>query len=118
MKKLICFATFGMIIACAPLFAQTSSVSEGATFELVMPENGSFDRVAFPRKNFIIKRGGIADMKTVDGSTVVVQSVENKHGQVFLVLARQDGRKFFRHLSVVRAKWPEALEEGELRPTR
>jgi hypothetical protein len=103
-------------MAWAP--ARPSSVSEGEAFVLILLENGHFDRVEFPRKNFIIKRGGIADMKTVDGNAEVVRSVENENGQVYWVLARKDGRKFFRHLPVVRAKWPEALDDGELRQRR
>lgn len=118
MKKLVYFVVFGILMAWTPAQAQASSVSEGEEFVLVLPDNGQFDRVEFPRKNFIIKRGGIADMKTVDGNTVVVRSVENEDGQVYLLLARKDGRKFFRHLPEVRAKWPEALDEGELRQGR
>lgn len=114
MKKAIVFTILGFFGAASMAHAQANAVASGQEFELMLPDNGTFEHVDFPRKNFIIKRVGIADMKSVDGNTVVVDRIERKEGQVFAVLRRKDGRKFFRHLREVRAQWPEALNKGEL----
>jgi hypothetical protein len=114
MRKAIVCTILGIFGAVSIAHSQATSVTSGQEFELILPDDGNFEHVDFPRKNFIIKRGGIADMKSVDGNTVVVDRIERKDGQVLAVLRRKDGRKFFRHLREVRAQWPEALNQGEI----
>ena len=114
MRKEIIIAVFGIFTGFSMANAQTSTVASGEEFELMLPDNGTFEYVDFPRKNFIIKRVGVANMKSVDRNTVVVDRIERDDDQVFAVLRRKDGRKFFRHIREVRAQWPEALDKGEL----
>ena len=82
------------------------------------PMGAEFKHIHFPRKNFIIKRGGIADMKRVYASKVVVSAIitkDNNNTQV--TLKRLDGRKFFRFLPSVKADLESALQADELKLT-
>jgi hypothetical protein len=81
------------------------------------PSSHSFKYIHFPRKNIIIKRGGIPNFKNVVGQRVVITRVERKeNGSTQVVLKRADGRKFFRFLPSVKADLEQALSYGELAP--
>ena len=99
----------------ASVQGQTQTVREGDVFQ-IRPSGAAFKYLNFPRKNFIIKRGGIADMKQVHGKWVVVQSVEETPKGKVAILAPKDGGKFFSRFPTVEARWPEAISAGELRP--
>ena len=80
------------------------------------PEGPDFKHIHFPRKNIIIKRGGIASMKLVAGKKVVVESISyDEEGNTIVTLSRMDGLKFFRVFPTVTASLESALESGELR---
>ncbi len=99
------------------MMGQTQTVREGDVFQ-IRSYGAEFRYLHFPRKNFIIKRGGIADMKQVHGKRVVVTRIEDSPQGKVAVLARQDGGKFFRRFATVKAHWPEAISNGELQPAR
>lgn len=80
------------------------------------PTGPDFKHIHFPRKNFIIKRGGIANMKQLAGKKVVVDAISYKDdGSTLITLRRQDGKKFFRAFPTVKASLENALDSGELR---
>ena len=75
-----------------------------------------FKHIDFPRPNFIIKKGGIANYKRVEGYKVVVTSIkEKKDGKLQVKIKRADGGRFFGSHLVVSADLKDALESGELR---
>ena len=55
-------------------YSQTSSdqVKVGDTFTIGEVKMNNYEHIKFPRKNFIIKRGGIANLKSVYGKEVEV----------------------------------------------
>lgn len=80
------------------------------------PSGADFKHIHFPRKNFIIKRGGIANLKSLKGTKVVVDEISYaKDGATLVTVSRMDGKKFFRAFPRVTAKLESALETGELR---
>lgn len=116
MKKILFFAVF--VISSISLTAQQPQlqVSEGDEFTILNPASSEFQYIHFPRKNFIIKRGAIPDMKKVYGTRVIVTSVDyNDMGLAEVTLERADGRKFFRHFRSVEADLSKALSSGELK---
>ena len=91
-------------------------VAVGDLMIINAPTGPNFVHIHFPRKNFIIKRGGIADMKRVYSCKVVVsqiKTIDNNNTQV--TLKREDGLKFFRFLPSVKADLESALLAGELK---
>jgi len=91
-------------------------VNAGDVFTISPPSSAGFQHVYFPRKNSIIKRGAVPNMKSVYGVKVVVTSFSHDEtGRTRVTLERQDGRKFFRHFRSVEAHLGPALRSGELR---
>ena len=100
------------------LFTPESELQEIQVNDVLViqePSGADFKHIHFPRKNFIIKRGGIATLTSLNGTKVVVEDVSYKDGATIIILSRMDGRKFFRAFPTVTAKFESALEAGELR---
>ena len=120
MKKLF-FAVLFMV-ATLGINAQSGSpevlkeVKEGDILRIGRPDAPSFKHIDFPRANTIIKNGGIANYKKMEGIKVVVTSIkEKKDGTLQAKIKRTDGGRFFGLHTVVSADLWDALESGELR---
>ena len=114
MSTLLKYVFVLVILSMQSAFAQERSVETGTVLEIIKPD-GPFRHLNLPRNNFIIKRGGIANLNALSGNLVVVTAVKEVEGSKEIVLKRKDGRKFFRNYATISANWPEALEAGELR---
>ncbi|APA65344.1 hypothetical protein [Maribacter sp. 1_2014MBL_MicDiv] len=90
-------------------------VRVGDVFEIGKPESHKYKHIDFPRENFIIKRGGIANYRQAHGEKVVVTSVkEKKDGTTQIKIKRNDGGRFFGSHTVVTADYKDAINSGEL----
>lgn len=107
---------FSLSTLLAQNIDQTSTnVEVGDVFEIGKPETNKYKHINFPRANFIIKRGGIANYKSVEKNTVVVTSVkEKKDGTTEIKIKRKDGSRFFGSHTVVSVDFDEAIQAGEL----
>lgn len=96
--------------------SQTNTkVKVGDVFQIGKPETNKYKYIDFPKANFIIKRGGIANYKRVEGEKVVVTSVkEKKDGSTKIKIKRVDGKRFFGSHSIVAVDFFGAMESGEL----
>ncbi|MGC1516754.1 MAG: hypothetical protein WA810_14365 [Maribacter sp.] len=110
-----------LLCSVSMLHAQTDSrsssdpVNVGDVFEIGKPETNTYQHIDFPRANFIIKRGGIANYKRAEGEVVVVTSVkEKKDGTTQVTIKRKDGGRFFGSHTYVSANVQEAVASGEL----
>lgn len=110
-----------LLFSVSVLHAQNSvnqeptNVKVGDVFEIGTPETNTYKHIDFPRANFIIKRGGIANYKRVEGNQVVVTSIkENKDGTTRVKIKRKDGGRFFGSHTVVTADFDDAVKSGEL----
>jgi len=91
-------------------------VKEGTILTINRPVGEEYQHIQFPRKNFIIKRGGIANLKSVYGKKVEVVSYSyTEKGDTEVTLKRTDGKKFFRNFRTVNAHLEDALTAGELK---
>ena len=120
MKKII----FAVLFAAGILSINAQSggpevlkeVKAGDMLKIGRPDAPSFKHIDFPRANTIIKNGGIANYKKMEGVKVVVTAVkEKKDGTLQVKIKRTDGGRFFGIHSVVSADLKDALESGELR---
>ncbi len=90
-------------------------VQVGDIFKIGDSEAPRYEHIKFPRPNFIIKRGGVANYKGLPGNKVVVTSVEEKmDGTLIVKIKRADGGRFFGSHWEVSADLKGALETGEL----
>jgi hypothetical protein len=96
--------------------ATSQEVEVGDMLEIGRPLAPWYKHIDFPRPNFIIKRGGIANYKRVEGNKVIVTSIkEKKDGSVQIKIKRADGSRFFGSHTMVSADLKDALKTGELR---
>ena len=104
-----------MLNAQSTLDQEVTDVEVGDIFEIGKPEANTYEHINFPRANFIIKRGGIANYKRAEGQKVVVTSVkEKKDGTTQVKIKRTDGNRFFGSHTVVSVDYKEALASGEI----
>ena len=90
-------------------------VQVGDIFRIGDPDAPRYEHINFPRPNFIIKRGGVANYKGLPGNKVVVTAVEEKmDGTLVVKIKRADGGRFFGSHWEVSADFKGALETGEL----
>lgn len=91
------------------------NIPKGTVLTIEAPSASDYQHVHFPRKNFIIKRGGIADMKTVLGKKVeIIDYVYTANGSTKATLKRVDGKRFFRKFPTITAHLEDAIRSGEL----
>jgi hypothetical protein len=90
-------------------------VQVGDIFRIGDPDAPRYEHINFPRPNFIIKRGGVANYKGLPGNKVVVTAVEEKmDGTLVVRIKKVDGGRFFGSHWEVSADLKGALETGEL----
>lgn len=115
MKKLL--VVLLLVLGVSGLNAQEIDppVKEGSIFEIAAPQGQQYKHINFPNKNFIIKRGGIANDKLVYGEKVVVTEVFSaKDGSTKVRIKPLDGTKFYRALRSVTVDFDDAIKTGEL----
>ncbi|MDD7885635.1 hypothetical protein [Flavivirga sp. 57AJ16] len=85
--------------------------------ELVInPPNGvSYNHIDFPKLNFLVKRGKLANYKNVYGTKVIIKDIEDKgDGHIYVILKKKHGGKFFGFLNEVEANYNKSIESEEL----
>ena len=80
------------------------------------PENTTYTAVNMPKLNFVVKKGGVANYKSVQNTLVeVVKISQNKEGENIVTLQREDGAKILGLKKSVSANYDQALQIGELK---
>ncbi|MFH6603390.1 hypothetical protein ACEZ3G_07875 [Maribacter algicola] len=107
------FLSFGAILKAQD---KEGTISEGDIVVLAQTAGSNYRYIHFPRKNFIIKRGAIANFNELVGKKLIVAQIEtDKDGNLNATLRRKDGHNFFRFYPTVKAEISKALQNGELR---
>lgn len=95
---------------------ETQNIEVGTIVTIEKPSTTDFNYIHFPRKNFIIKKGGIVNYHREFGEKVEIIALETKKdGTRQARLKRTDGRKFFQSHASVWADIDQAIEAGEIR---
>ncbi|MFV9483601.1 hypothetical protein ACNI3T_07165 [Christiangramia sp. ASW11-125] len=80
------------------------------------PENTTYTALNMPKLNFVVKKGGVANYKSVKNTLVeVVKISKNKKGESVVTLQRVDGAKILGLKKSVSANYDQALQIGELK---
>lgn len=116
MKKTLIIALFLISITNAQNYTTNleQNFEVGDIFIINNPSEGDFKYIDFPKANFIIKKGGIADFKTVDALEVRIKSMKNFDNKNEVVLERVDDQQFFNRFPTVKANLDGAIAAGEL----
>ena len=114
MKKLL-LITFLIMSGLTIQAQETQNIKVGTIVTIEKPSTTDFNHIHFPRKNFIIKKGGIVNYKRELGKKVEIIALESKKdGTRQARLKRTDGRKFFKSYTSVLADIDQAIEAGEI----
>jgi len=82
------------------------------------PSSSSYKFIDVPRKNFIIKRGGIANIGSLHNVNVTVTKIR-KGDKPRITFKKSDNRKFFKAYRTLKADLNGAIKSGELKiPTK
>ena len=93
----------------------TSNFNKGDIFQIGSANNDNYKHINFPRRNFIIKKGGIANYKSIKGQKVVVTSVKEKNnGKKVATIKLVDSRRFFNSHKYITVHIDEAIKAKEL----
>ena len=109
----LCF-TFHSAITAQERFDDLVKVGD----ELIIgsPSNGDYEFIDTPRKNFIIKKGGIANMgDLVNNKVTVTKMTFDKDNEPVITLKKSNGSKFFNAYRTLKADLNGAITNGELR---
>ncbi len=112
MKKLIFFALFSFL--CAYGQGQITDIKAGDILTLGNPSSKSYKHINFPKANFIIKKGGIANYKAIAGNRIIITEVNRQDGYTKIIFKREDGVKFFNTKTLASAHLEKAIEKKEI----
>lgn len=92
----------------------TDLVKVGDQLVIGEPTGVSYQNINVPRKNFIIKRGGIPNMSTLKSSIVTITKISSS-GNPTITFKRSNGKKFFKAYRTLTADLKTAISSGEMR---
>ena len=110
-----------IVLACflfsITAFSQTNykNLKPGDILIISKDANTPFQHIYFPRPNFIIKRGGLANYKALDEKKVKIEAIAQNGTAKLRPL---NGKRFFNVYTYVQAHLRKALENNELELSR
>ncbi|MEZ4969956.1 MAG: hypothetical protein R2814_09930 [Flavobacteriaceae bacterium] len=105
----------GITVLQASPTTEIDDLEVGSVLMIGSPSANLYEHIEVPRMNFIIKKGGIADYKTLFESKVIISKMkEMPDGSKIVHLKRQNGKRFFNSHSYIKAKLKEAIASEEL----
>lgn len=116
MKFNILFS-FLFIFLSSIMYAQTSNsnIKVGDVFVIGEVENNNYEHIDFPRANFIIKKGGLANYNTIKGEKVQIKSIKEKeNGDFVATIELASKKRFFNSHKYVKVNINEAISQKEL----
>ena len=99
------------------MYSQSSATdfSSGDTFLIGNAKFDNYKYIDFPRANFIIKKGGIANYENIKGKKVVVTSIKEKNdGKLIATIKLVESGKFFNSHKYVTVDIDKAIKSKEL----
>ena len=91
-------------------------VKKGDIYEIITPSGNSYKHINFPRKNIILKKGGVLTNQTVNGKEVIVTKVTKKNnGSTKIKVKPTDGSGFYKVIKSVTIHFEEAIKSGEIK---
>lgn len=97
------------------LSVNANDIKVGSVLIISNPSSTIYKHIDVPKKNFIIKKGGIADYSSLINEKVVVSDLTKKeNGDIHVVLKKHNGKRFFNTHTILKANLSKALQAKEL----
>nr|WP_299072479.1 hypothetical protein [uncultured Allomuricauda sp.] len=113
MKPILFLVIFYFLIGTINAQNHQDSVKIGDELIIGEPSGILYQNINVPRKNFIIKRGGIPNISTLENSVVTVTKISHSDNPT-ITFKKSDGRKFFRAYRTLTAELNGAISTGEM----
>ncbi|MBP0902275.1 hypothetical protein ACFSKN_17310 [Mariniflexile gromovii] len=98
-----------------PLELKQNDPKIGDVLVINSTSNIKYNHIDFPQLNIIVKKGNVANYKSVHGKRVVIKEVVNhESGHTKVLLGNEDNTKFFGVVKHVEANYSKALSSGEM----
>jgi hypothetical protein len=110
-------STLLMSFLSGTLYAQSvdSEIRVGDVFTIGVADNNNYKHINFPRPNFIIKKGGIANYKNIIGKKIEIISIkEEKEGSKIATIRLTSKHSFFNSHKYLDVHIEEAIANKEL----
>lgn len=112
---IVCLFSMGILQAQGPSGEVGNPVEVGDELQIGRPADISYKHIDFPGADDILRKGGSANFKAVEGMKVVVVSVKEKRdGTVKIRIKPLYSDRFFGSHLYVTADFNAALRAGEL----
>ncbi|APG64875.1 dihydroorotase [Tenacibaculum todarodis] len=101
------------------MFSQSSEsdFNSGDIFIIGSVKFNNYKHINFPKDNFIIKKGGLANYKNIKGEKVIITSIkQDNKGKRVAIIKLVNSRKFFNSHRYITVDIEEAIENRELLP--
>lgn len=92
----------------------TKTVKVGDVFTIAEVTGDNYKHINFPKNNFIVKKGGIADYSKVKGKKVEITSLKEKNGTTVATIKLVGNKRFFNSHKYLTVDIDEALNNKEL----
>lgn len=93
----------------------TSDFSVGDTFLIGDATYNNYEHIDFPKANFIVKKGGLANYQNIKGKKVVVTSIKKENdGKRIATIKLVEAGKFFNSHKYVTVDVDNAVKNKEL----
>lgn len=113
------FFSIALLLSAFCIYAQedlSTTIKVGDTLKTGQLTNNSFEHIKVPKSNFITKKGGIPNYKSLENNKVVVTEIKtDSDGNTIIVFERSNGIKFFNVYKSLKANLSKALKSGELK---
>lgn len=86
----------------------------GDTYFIGQPSGQDYNHIKFPRRNFIMKRGGLPNYKNLIGKEILVTGTRVRNDRQEVTIKRMDGLNFFGSYPEVKVDIENAIQSGEL----
>ncbi|WP_166387504.1 MULTISPECIES: dihydroorotase [unclassified Polaribacter] len=109
--------SFLFVFLSSIMYSQNSNsdIKVGDVFVVGEVINNNYKHINFPRANFIIKKGGLANYKNVKGEKVQIKSIkESKNGALIATIELASKKKFFNSHKYIKVNINEAILQKEL----
>ncbi|RZT00021.1 hypothetical protein [Aquimarina brevivitae] len=117
MKKFVFFNFMAFVLCLSVSFSAISDqdIKVGEELTLASPSSNNYAYINFPKNNFILKKGGILNFKSLPGTKVVVTEINSANdGNTVVTVKRKDGGTFLNSLRTLTIHYEKAIESNEV----
>ncbi|MCF7568926.1 dihydroorotase [Sabulilitoribacter arenilitoris] len=113
MKNNILF-TLLLVFFTSLTYSQNTDTKVNIGDLFIIGETDNYKHINLPKRNFIIKQGGIANYESIKGKTVEVTSIKEKNGNLIATIKLVSKKKFFNSHKYVTVNISKAIDNKEL----